>query len=108
MGVLRGQIIRHQSQNCLVLVDDFEGLKMRFVSLIQRFASRIYRSTVLRTATRLTLKVAATTVVAILTILTSLASIWSAALATQNADGPKVLVEIPKQSFSLPQEFGDL
>ena len=108
MGVLRGQIIRHQSQNCLVLVDDFEGLKMRFVSLIQQFASRIYRSTVLRTATRLTLKVAATTVVAILTILTSLASIWSAALATQKADGPKVLVEIPKQSFSLPQEFRDL
>ena len=108
MGVLRGQIIRHQSQNCLVLVDDFEGLKMRFVSLIQQFASRIYRSTVLRTLTRLTLKVAATTVVAILTILTSLASIWSAALATQNADGPKVLAEIPKRLFSLPQEFGDL
>ena len=62
MGVLRGQILRHQSQNCLVLVDDFEGLKMRFVSLIQRFASRIYRSTVLRKATRFTLKVAATTV----------------------------------------------
>jgi uncharacterized BrkB/YihY/UPF0761 family membrane protein len=81
---------------------------MRFVSLIQQFASRIYRSTVLRTLTRLTLKVAATTVVAILTILTSLASIWSAPLATQNADEPKVLVEIPKQLFSLPQEFGDL
>jgi len=46
--------------------------------------------------------------VAILTILTSLASIWSAALAKQNADRPKVLVEIPKQSFPLPQEFGDL
>ena len=103
MGVLRGQILRHQSQNCLVLVDDFWGLKMRFVSLIQQFASPIYRSTVLRKAIRFTLKVAATTVVAILTILTSLVSIWSAALATQNADGPKVLEEIPKQLF-LPKK----
>ena len=75
---------------------------MRFVSLIQRFASGIYRSAVLRKPTRFTLKVAATTVVAILTILTSPASIWSAALATQTADRPKVLVEIPKQSFPLP------
>ena len=72
---------------------------MRFVSLIQRFASRIYRSTVLRKATRFTLKVAATTVVAILTILTSLASIWSAPLATQNADEPKVLWEFPSNYF---------
>ena len=81
---------------------------MRFVSPIQRFALRIYRSAFLRRAIRYTLKVAATTIVAILTILASLASIWSAALATQNAAGPKILVEIPKQLFALPEEFGDL
>ena len=76
---------------------------MRFVSLIQRFASGIYRSTVLRKATRFTLKAAA-----MLMILASLASIWSAALATQNAHEPKVLVEIPKQLFYIPIELGDL
>ena len=105
MGVLRGQILRHPSQNCLVLADalwDFEN-KIRFVSLIQPFPSRIYRSTGLRKPTRFTLKAAA-----MLMILASLASIWSAALATQNAHGPKVLVEIPKQLFYIPKELGDL
>ena len=61
MGVLRGQILRHPSQNCLVLADafwEFEN-KIRFVSLIQPFPSRIYRSTVLRKPTRFTLKAAA-------------------------------------------------
>ena len=81
---------------------------MRFVSPIQRFALGIYRSALLRKAIRHALKVAATTIVAILTILASLASIWSAALATQNADGPKVLVEIPKQFISFPEDLGDL
>lgn len=80
---------------------------MRFVNSIQQFALRIYRSTALRSAIRYSLKVAATTIVSILTILASLASIWSAALATQNADGPKVLVEIPKGLVSFPEEFGE-
>ena len=80
---------------------------MRFISATKHFALAVYRSTSLRTAFRYALKVAATTIVAILTILASLASIWSAALATQNADGPKVLLEIPKQFLSFPEEFGD-
>ena len=105
MGVLRGQILRHPSQNCLVLADAFREFEntIRFVSLIQPFPSRIYRSTGLRKPTRFTLKAAA-----MLMILASLASIWSAALATQNAHGPKVLVEIPKQLFCIPKELGDL
>jgi hypothetical protein len=80
---------------------------MRFVSFIQRIALGVYRSTFLRKVIRHSLKVAATTIVAILTILASIASIWSAALATQNADGPKVLIEIPKQFVSFPEEFGE-
>ena len=105
MGVLLGELLRHPSQNCLVLADafwDFENT-IRFVRLIQPFPSRRYRSPVLRKPTRFTLKAAA-----MLMILASLASIWSAALATQNAHGPKVLVEIPKQLFYIPKELGDL